>query len=296
MATRWDVEKAVYPEDMLPATPSRSSLSEDGDAETVAGGMQDVDNDAISVSSRVSYPDPLGRKDLLTFDYEPAKTVYEAWELTDGEDTIARTTWKTIFGIKIGAKWKSLNNGFMELDPLAAYSQGELADLHADAIREYEAKGPKNGKPYAQDLANRVADLKAEIYNKIQFLVDDKVKATNKTPFRRREWRIIVLEEGEFQMTELLPERKRRLFWKSRETPAVRRFFIVLRGEEVKTTKESEGWQQFNRHGNPWCRVDMRETQEARREHREHFEHIHRKFGVRRGPIIRNEMSCERRI
>ncbi|KAI1457211.1 hypothetical protein F4805DRAFT_198413 [Annulohypoxylon moriforme] len=286
---------AVPPEDELPVTSSCLSLTEDGDAETVAGKTRDIDDDDISILSRVSYPDPLGRKDLLIPSNEPSKVAYEAWEVVKGEDTILRDSWKTICGIEIGVKWRSLRNGFTELNPQTGYSQEELIDLHRDAIREYETRRPKNKKTYAQDLANRVFGLKADVYDKIQFLMDDKIKATNKTPFRRREWRIVVLEEGEFRMTELLPKRKKGLFRNHHgEASTVRRFFIVLRGEEIKTAKENGGWQQFNRHTNPWCRIDMQETREARRDHRDHFEKIGRKFGARRGSIIRNEMNMEK--
>ncbi|KAI1094456.1 hypothetical protein F5B19DRAFT_490573 [Rostrohypoxylon terebratum] len=273
----------------MPVTPSPLSLIEDADAETVAGGTQDTVDDSLSILSRVSYPDPLGRRDLLIPSNEPAKPAYEAWELVKGEDTIVPTTWKTICGIRIGVEWKSLGNGFTEINPQSGYDQEELANLHLDAIREHEARSSKNKKSYAQDLANRVFGLEADVYDRIQLLVDDKTKATNSTPYRRREWRIVMLKEGEFRMTELLPERRKRFF--HRQAPAVRRLFIILRGEEVKTSKEDEGWQQFGRHTNPWCRVDMQETRTARRDHRDYFERIGQKFGARRGSISRNEMN-----
>lgn len=59
-----EFEKVVCYEEKMPVTPSRLSLSEDADAETVAGGTQDTDDDNISILSTLSYPDPLGRKDL----------------------------------------------------------------------------------------------------------------------------------------------------------------------------------------------------------------------------------------
>ncbi|KAI0902501.1 hypothetical protein F4806DRAFT_41533 [Annulohypoxylon nitens] len=286
-----EFEKVVCYEEKMPVTPSRLSLSEDADAETVAGGTQDTDDDNISILSTLSYPDPLGRKDLLIPSDEPAKPAYEAWEIVKGEDIMVPATWKTICGIRIGVKWESLKDGFTEINPQSGYGQEELANLHLDAIREYEARSLKNKKPYAQDLANRVFGLEMGVYDEVQFLMDDKIKATNSTPHRRREWRIVMLEEGEFRMTELLPERKKKLFQRHRQRPTVRRFFIVLRGEEVKTSKESEGWRRFGRHTNPWCKVDMQETREARRDRRDHFERIGRKFGTQQGSIIRNRTN-----
>ncbi|OTA90657.1 hypothetical protein M434DRAFT_365664 [Hypoxylon sp. CO27-5] len=291
-----EVKQVIYPEGLLPLTPSRSSLGENGDDATMAGITRDTDDDSLSILSMVSYPDPAGRKGFTVTDDEPASTVFEAWEIIYGEDSMGWSTWKTICGIRFGIRWKTLDDGFLNLNPLNAYDQGELADLYTNAVREYEAKTHKKGKSYAQDLANRVFHLEADIYNRVQHLLEDKMRATNKTPFRRREWRVVALEEGEFQMTDLLPERKKKgLFRRRREKPAVSRLFIVIRGEEIKTTKEGGGWRLFNRYSNPWWRIDSRETLEARREHREHFEKVNRKLGLRRGPIVR-DMTNARRI
>ncbi|KAI1417678.1 hypothetical protein F5Y13DRAFT_61086 [Hypoxylon sp. FL1857] len=290
-----EINQVVYPEVMPPLSPSRSLLSGDGDDATVAGVARDIDDDSLSVLSMESCPDPAGRRGFTVADDEPERPVYEAWEVVYGGDSVDWWTWKSIFGIKLGLKWKTLDDGFLNLNPLSGYDQGELAELCANAVQEYDAKAPKKGKSYAQDLANRVFHLDAGIYNKVQHLMEDKMRTSNKTPFRRREWRIVVLEEGEFQMTELLPERKKKGLFRRREKPAVSRFFIVLRGEEVKATKEDGGWRLFNRHSNPWWRIDSRETLEARRQHREHFEKVNSKLRARRGPVIR-DMTDVRRV
>ncbi|KAL7626185.1 hypothetical protein AAE478_002955 [Parahypoxylon ruwenzoriense] len=256
----------------LPPTPSGSLLSEDGDGETVTGAPHDIDTDAESILSMVSYPDPAGRKGFTVSSDEPAETVYEAWEIISGKDSMVRNSWKSVCGIDFGVKWRSLDDGFVGLNAIISYEQGELAALHADAVQEYEAKSSKKARSYAQDLANRVDRLPEEVYNNAQHLMDYKTKATNKTPYRRREWRIIILEESEFQMTELLPERKKKgILRRHREEPTMRRWFLVLRGEEVKTTKAVDGWRLFGRFSNPWWRIDVQETREARKEHREYF-------------------------
>ncbi|KAI1376733.1 hypothetical protein F4677DRAFT_71993 [Hypoxylon crocopeplum] len=293
MASPREVKQVVYPDGMRPLSPSRSSLSDVDDAETMTGGKRGIEDDAISVLSMVSFPDPAGRKGFGTApDDEPEKAVYEAWEIIVGRDTLHWDTWKTICGINLGVKWKALDDGFIDVNPLPGYSQGELADLQKDAVREYEAKNSKKPRSYAQDLANRVFRLEAGVYNRIQHLIDNKIRVTNRTPFRRREWRIVILEEGEFQMTELLPERKKGLFRRRPEKAAVHRWFLVIRGEEIKTSKEDGGWRLFSRHHNPWWRIDLRETQEARKEHRDHFEKVNRNPSMRRGPMIRNVPRC----
>ncbi|KAI1074476.1 hypothetical protein F5B20DRAFT_563417 [Whalleya microplaca] len=268
--------------------PSSPSLSEDDDTETVAGGARDAD--ALSITSMESFPDFTGRR-ALTIQDDQTKTVYEAWEIVISEDTTNWSSWKTFCGINFGIRWKSYNDGFLTLNPVMSFEQGELADLHDEAIREYEAKRSKKnkGKSYVQDLANRAYKLPADVYNKIQYLMDDKVRATNKTPFRLREWHVIMLQKGEFQMTELLPERKKRgLFRKRRDPAAIRKWFVVLQGEETKVTKERGGWRAFGRHSNPWWRIDARDTREARKEYRQHLYRQHfENVNLRRQPVGR---------
>lgn len=212
--------------------------------------------------------------------------MYEAWEIIHSDNTPEWDTWNVFCGIKFGIKWKSPDNGFVDIDPLSEYGQGELAELHEDAIRQYEAKGRKKGKSYNQDVANRVSDLDLDIYRRLHHLVDDRQMATNRTAYHRREWRVVVFEEGEFQLTDVLPERKKSLFRRRRPKPTVRRCFIVLRGEEVKSTKEEGGWRLFNRHHNPWWRVDAQESREERLEHREHMKKMQQRNrrNIRSGP------------
>ncbi|KAI2778934.1 hypothetical protein F4815DRAFT_475414 [Daldinia loculata] len=282
-----EVKQTVDPEGMPPLSPTLSSLSED--AETMTGVRREIDEDALSILSKESCPDHAGRKTFTVSNDEPAKTVYEAWMVLDSGGTIDRVAWKTFCGIKFGSKWKSYNDGFLTIEPLTSYAQEELAELHANAIQKYSAKGSKKGRSYAQDLANRVFRLNAGVYNQIQFVINNKLRSTNRTPFRRRDWQVVVLEEGEFRMTELLPERKKKgLFRRRQEKPAVLKYFVVLRGEEVKAAKEGDGWRTFSPYSNPWWRVDGRETSEARRSHRDHVKRVGQALGGSRGPIVRN--------
>ncbi|KAI1771318.1 hypothetical protein F4818DRAFT_210244 [Hypoxylon cercidicola] len=281
MASTVDVEQVVQPEATRPPIPSRSStdssdnesVSSNEDAKTVTGKEREND-DNLSISSMESHPDVIGRRGMTLKDDESSKTVYEAWEITYSDDTVDWDTWNVFCGVKFGIKWKSLNDGRIDISPSTAYDQGELADLHEDAIREYEAKGRKKGRSYNQDIANRVFGLDLDIYKRLQHLMDDRQKATNKTPFRRREWRVVVFREGEFPMTDALPERKKSLIRRRRQKPLVHRWFLVLRGEEVKSTKEKGGWRLFHRHSNPWWRVDARESRSDRREYREYIKTV----------------------
>ncbi|KAI0115765.1 hypothetical protein GGR51DRAFT_362762 [Nemania sp. FL0031] len=220
--------------------------------------------DSISINSMQSIPDFTGRK-MTTFDDERTTTVYEAWELVCIEDRHTRQSWKSFCGIDFGIRWLNLKDGCVLVNPIVSYDQGELADMHEDAIRAYKLKhGSSQERAYEQDLANRAHNLPCDPYDKLQHLLEDKTIATNRNPYRQREWRVVVLQPGEFRMTELLPERKRGFFSWKKQPPAIRTWFVVLRGQEVKSTKEDGGWRAYNRHSNPWWRFDNRETKDER--------------------------------
>ncbi|KAI1121101.1 hypothetical protein F5Y10DRAFT_257020 [Nemania abortiva] len=251
-----------------------ASLRSDVDEEMEA---QPRDTDSISIDSMQSLPDFNGRR-MVTFNDERTTTAYEAWELVCIKDGRTRRSWKSFCGIDFGTRWYIQHDGCILVNPLVSFDQGELADMHEDAIRAYKPKhGVSQERGYEQDLANRAHDLPYDHYDKLQQLLEDKTMATNRNPYRHREWRVVVLQPSEFRMTELLPERKRKGFfsWK-KQPPATRTWFVVLRGQEVKSTKEDGGWKAHHRHSNPWWRFDSRETKEERGQHKDMTEKIDR--------------------
>ncbi|KAJ8120057.1 hypothetical protein ONZ43_g3138 [Nemania bipapillata] len=232
-----------------------------------------------------SIPDVVGRK-MMTFDDVLTTTAYEAWELVCIEDRHTRQSWKSFCGLNFGSRWLNHNDGCVLVNPMVSYDQGELADMHEDAIRGYKVKtGVDQEEAYSQDLANRAYNLPSDLYDKLQHLLDDKTIATNRNPHRHREWRVVVLQPGEFRMTELLPERKRTSIFpwnKTKQPPAVCTYFVVLRGQEIKSTKEDGGWKAHNRHSNPWWKFDNRETKEEREQHKDIMKKIDKVHDRRR--------------
>ncbi|KAI1173289.1 hypothetical protein F4777DRAFT_455894 [Nemania sp. FL0916] len=228
-------------------------------------------SDVESVDSSQSIPDWAGRR-LVTLEDDRITTAYEAWEVVCIPDKVVRDSWKSFCGIKYHTKYVNRADGAIMTHARAPYDQGELADMHEDAIRGYQHKhqhGVSQEAAYEQDLANRAHDLPFDVYDEIQHLLEDKTTTTNRNPYRKREWRIVVLEPGEFQMTEQKPERKRGLFSWKKQPPAMRTYFVVIRGQEVKSTKEYGGWKGHGRHTNPWWRLDNRETKEERTQHKD---------------------------
>ncbi|KAI1428553.1 hypothetical protein F5Y12DRAFT_32987 [Xylaria sp. FL1777] len=228
-------------------------------------GTPPRDIDSISIDSMESVPNVFGRR-MVTFDNERTTTAYEAWELVLVGDRYIRQSWKSFCGIKFGTRWVNQSRGCVLTNAILSFDQGELADMHEDAIHGYKHKrGTSQEMAYEQNLANRVDNLPYEIYDKLQHLIDDKTVVTNRSPYRKREWHVVVLQPGEYRMTELLPERKRTSIFSWKKLPPITRtWFVVLRGEEVKSTKEDGGWKMHNRISNPWWRLDMRETKEER--------------------------------
>ncbi|KAI0458394.1 hypothetical protein F5B21DRAFT_25560 [Xylaria acuta] len=228
------------------------------------------DMDSISIVSTQSIPDLSGRK-MVTFNDERTTTAYEAWEFVCIEDKYVRQSWYSFCGINFGTRFRNNHDGCVLTNAIVSFDQGELADMHEAAISGFKHKhGISQEKAYEQDLANRANDLPVDAYDKIEHLLEDKTIATNRNPYRQREWRVVVLQPGEFRMTELLPQHKRASFFsRKRQLPPTRMYFVVLRGKEVKSTKEDGGWKAFNRLSNPWWRLDNLETKEERDQHKE---------------------------
>ncbi|KAI1282241.1 hypothetical protein F5Y07DRAFT_395041 [Xylaria sp. FL0933] len=246
------------------------------------------DVDSISIDSMESVPDGFGRR-VTTFDNERTTIVYEAWELSLIKATYIRDSYKSIFGIKVATTWVHRNDGGVLNNPIVSFDQGELADMHEDAIHGFKHKrGCDQRMAYEQDLASRAYNLPAGIYDRLQQIVEDKTMTTNRNPYRKREWRVVVLQPGEFQMTELLPERKRTsIFSWKRQPPVTPTWFVVLRGEEVKSTKEDGGWKAFHRLSNPWWRLDQRETKDERDQHKKMMKKMDRADADRRHQLRR---------
>lgn len=171
-------------------------------------------------------------------------------------------TWKRFMGIRFGMQWESQCDGYVQVNSLLAFEQGELADMVNSAARNHGAKQLKDGgkkfRSYDQDLANRAYKLPADVYNQIQRLIDRKAYETNKNPHRQRTWTLVLLREEDLPITALAPERKKKgIFRRRMERPAVDRWFVVIKGEETKFSKE--GWKKHDRYTNPWIKVDKRE-------------------------------------
>ncbi|KAI1854890.1 hypothetical protein JX265_002529 [Neoarthrinium moseri] len=248
------------PEDRRPVRRVSGRVRFTPRAHSDADSVTEADNESI-----ISITDPNGWQTFAVPDPD-VKVVYEAWEIVALPDTQVWHTWKRCMGINFGVTWRSVPDGFVRLTPLMAFEQGELIDMIDNARQSHAAKDAKaDEKAYDQDLANRVSKLDNDIYNRLQRLLDDKTFETNLNPRRQREWTIALLTEEELQMTAMAPERKKRgIFRWSREETAADRWFVVIKGEETKSSKA--GWVRHDQFTNPWRKVDRHDLMEIRHE------------------------------
>jgi hypothetical protein len=194
-------------------------------------------------------------------------TVYEAWDMVASCDTHGSHTWKRILGIRFGTVWESMKDGDLHMAPLLAFEQDELAERVAGVVRSFDeqrGKGRGAKMSYDQDLANRAYRLPDDAYNMLQRLLNKKEYETNKNPHHQRQWRVVLMEERSLGVTEMAPQRKRRVLLRRKEKPLVERWLIVIKGEESKHSKD--GWAGHERWTNPWRRVDREELRARRHE------------------------------
>ncbi|KAI1304348.1 hypothetical protein F5Y03DRAFT_395559 [Xylaria venustula] len=260
--------------DKEPETPPRENIffpakSPFGSRSSSPGPNMDNeprDIDSVSVDSMESVLDHHGRKQM-NLDSERTTTAYEAWELSVTEEKHSRRAWKSLFGIKFGTQWTMNDFKCIAVTPDVSFGQGELADMYEDAVRSYKHKrGTSQEMAYEQNLANRVYDLPGDSFERLQQLVANKIMVTNHNPHRKREWHIVLLQAGGFQVTKLSPvdHKWTSIFSRKRSRPATRPWFVILRGQEVRSTKEDGGWKTFDESSNPWWRFDKRETKKER--------------------------------
>lgn len=185
------------------------------DAKTKAANVDAISLASLTASSTASFPDLRGFSNYVVAD-EHTRVVYEAYAFTKYDGVEDCYTWKSFCGLRFGKIWHLTKNGYLVRQAEMAYDQDELSDMHAAAIRTFDeaermagGKGKKtkktkgnkaddndkDGAAYAQDLADRVYRLPYDVYHSVAELVTSKTWATDMNPSRKREWRVVVLEE-----------------------------------------------------------------------------------------------------
>ncbi|KAI1342263.1 hypothetical protein F5Y15DRAFT_374704 [Xylariaceae sp. FL0016] len=254
--------RPYFPPPFIARRPSVNSTS-DSESRTDVHG----DGDTASIASTACCSHCRG---AMAVEGVQTKTVYEAWEVISTKDTVEPDGFISFCGIRFLERTTSRDDGYVDLNPLPRYEQSELVDILAKLRGEFSPGGKRAVRSYDQDLANRLSSLTELSYDKIKQLIDDKVRSTNGDLHHKREWRVVALQAGEYQMTDALPERRRKgLFRRRPKAPFSERYFFVLRGEEVMSKPKEGPLKKFTRHSNPWRRIDRQRAEEAQQNDKE---------------------------
>lgn len=143
------------------------------------------------------------------------------------------------------------------------------------AVNRYQAASKRclpsrliRGRPksYEADLDQRIQTLPRPVQSELNLLLGDRESATCNR-FHRRDWTVVMMREEyryKFATTEHEVVKKSKRFWKTKADKRPIHYFFVIRGEDSKVAQDDTGMHTATRHGNPWKRVDEKESREKR--------------------------------
>lgn len=159
---------------------------------------------------------------------------YEAWVIrtVEGDARDSRRSWRFL-GLRVTEHKKEPS--FWEVSPQLR-SQEELKDrvedLYADILKSGRSK-------YVKDI---VTTLPARVREEIEYLIEDRERATSNTHFKR-EWQVVDVEET---------EKKQKLLSKTwiskRKTCEPTAWTIIIRGQ----SNDEKERRRPQRYGDPW--------------------------------------------
>jgi hypothetical protein len=173
--------------------------------------------------------------------------------------TIELMGFKSVFGVKVASTYTVLKDGYAGVRAIPSYTQTELENMVAAAESSWDSGLLRFVKRdnYVRDLARRVFELPACLPSKLGALLDCRFVATNKSPYVRREWKIVMLKLVDDVMTDEGPRMKKFRLWGRHSrgrNDQVQKWLVVLRGQDTRISQE--GFAIFNTMSNPWLRVD----------------------------------------
>ncbi|KAI1323733.1 hypothetical protein F5Y16DRAFT_412473 [Xylariaceae sp. FL0255] len=199
-------------------------------------------------------------------------TVFEAWEMISVRPTTEMTNKKLVCGVEVSKMYRQLKDGYTGVRAVPSYTQHELMHMVTAAEQNWDDNrrssilsrlipGKKRGS-YAQNLSRRLFELPGPLPGKLGALLDCRIVATNKNPYVKREWSVVLLEQMNGVMTEeqvssAFHDRITTKFSKvdAHEDP-IQKWFVVLCGQESRVCTSGTGFAAFDTASNPWLRVD----------------------------------------
>ncbi|KAI1176083.1 hypothetical protein F4777DRAFT_285914 [Nemania sp. FL0916] len=197
-------------------------------------------------------------------------TVLEQWEFIFVRPTLELTGIKRLLGLNIVSTYQVGKDTYTGVRAIPSYSQEELANTVATAESEWTARRSVFGrfmkqKTYSEDLAKRIFKLPANLPSKVGALLDCRFVATNKNPYIRREWKVVVLKPIAGFMTDGMQGYSQKKFGKQGRQPnsPVQKWVVIIRGSQDSSARNG-GLANFTTMSNPWSKVDQQQAADQR--------------------------------
>lgn len=174
-----------------------------------------------------------------------------------------------ILGFNIKTTMVTARDGYTGVRAAPYYSQETLEKMVAKDQEAYDRTRPRigflrNGKmtsSYTDDLTARISALPGCLANRVGALLDTRYSATNKSPFSRREWKVVLMRpmdnplSGNFLQGHATGSSTGGVSRKhGHKNDPVQKWFLVIRGQVTTTSKS--GFLTYDTSSNPWIRID----------------------------------------
>lgn len=180
-----------------------------------------------------------------------------------------------VFGIDVKNTYAIAKDGYTGVRAVPYYKQDELAHMVASAHKAYDASHStklcpkiKKRRSYAQDLSERLFALPGSLANKLGALLDTRHSATNKSPYTRREWKVVFMKPMETPIAGEVTQNNAQSpsidthQSHTKKVSPMQKWLLIVRGQVTQTSED--GFVAFDTASNPWLRVDERLHREKR--------------------------------
>lgn len=182
-----------------------------------------------------------------------------------------------ILGFNVKTTSVAARDGYTGVRAVPYYTQDELGRMVNEDQEAFDKSCSKCGflrtenKPssYTEDLTTRLFALPGCLANRLGALLDTRHSATNKSPFVRREWKVVLLRPMENPISggshKDQAKSPKRHFGRGRsqKNDPVQKWLIVIRGQVTMTSQD--GFLTYDTSSNPWLKAD----ELAQQRHRE---------------------------
>ena len=174
-----------------------------------------------------------------------------------------------ILGINLKTSFVTARDGYTGVRAVPYHTQEAFENMVSEEQEAYARsrcrfgflRNRKKSSSYTDDLNARISALPGCLANRLGALLDTRYSATNKSPFARREWKVVLMRPLENPLAGDVPQGHavtlpvgRTTRKHTRKNAPVQKWFLVIRGQ-VTTTSQS-GFLTYDTSSNPWIKID----------------------------------------